>query len=182
MEISKQELWVLSYYRASELAGALLFGRLARRTEDDELRVFLTEHFAQEASHAWVWTETIRNVGGAPLPILDTYQSAYAREIGIPSTMFEVLLLTEVFEQRVFRHFTAHAARKGLHPTVRATLDRMLDEEREHVGWVTRMLEALASESGIDLPAERARYHAIDERIYDEVSGHEAALWEYLES
>jgi hypothetical protein len=44
----------------SELAGALPFGRLARGTTDSELAVFLTEHFGEEARHAWLWTDTLR--------------------------------------------------------------------------------------------------------------------------
>jgi hypothetical protein len=82
------ELWALSYYRASELAGALLFGRLARSTADDELAVFLTEHFAEEARHAWLWTDTIRRLGHVPVRIRETYQSRYARAIGIPASVW----------------------------------------------------------------------------------------------
>ena len=42
MEISENDLWILSYYRESELAGGLVMGRLARETDDDDLRVHLT--------------------------------------------------------------------------------------------------------------------------------------------
>ena len=66
MEISENDLWILSYYRESELAGGLVMGRLARETDDDDLRVHLTEHCAEEAHHAWLWTETILKVGGTP--------------------------------------------------------------------------------------------------------------------
>ncbi len=66
LQITENELWLLSYYRESELAGALLMGRLARQTDDDELRVRFTEHCAEEARHAWAWTETILKVGGTP--------------------------------------------------------------------------------------------------------------------
>ncbi|HET6761423.1 MAG TPA: hypothetical protein VFH13_04945, partial [Gemmatimonadaceae bacterium] len=59
LQITENELWLLSYYRESELAGGLLMGRLARETDDDDLRVRLTEHCAEEAGHAWAWTETI---------------------------------------------------------------------------------------------------------------------------
>src|SRR5258708_27184911 len=77
LEITENELWLLSYYRESELAGALLMGRLARETEDDDLRVRLTEHCAEEARHAWAWTETILKVGGTPRRVSETYQSRY---------------------------------------------------------------------------------------------------------
>src|ERR687889_250668 len=108
LEISENDLWLLSYYRESELAGALLMGRLARETDDDELRVNLTQHCAEEAQHAWLWTETIRKVGGMPRRVSETYQSRYYAALGAPTSMLEVLALTQVFERRVMRHFRAH--------------------------------------------------------------------------
>src|SRR5213080_1696045 len=91
LEITDNELWLLSYYRESELAGALLMGRLAQQTDDDELRVRLTEHCAEEARHAWAWTETILKVGGTPRAVSETYQSRYHAAIGNPSSLIEVL-------------------------------------------------------------------------------------------
>jgi rubrerythrin len=178
--ISESELWVLSYYRASELAGALLFGRLARRTRNDELRVFLTQHFAEEAHHAWLWTETIGRVGKTPLPLTETYQSAYGREIGLPSSMPEVLLLTEVFEGRIRFQFQRHAAMPDVHEVVKQTLLQMLDEEEKHVGWVMQRLEEYAASGEIDLPRLREQYQRIDERIYGEVVQYERRLWDFL--
>ncbi len=178
--ISREELWVLSYYRASELAGALLFGRLARRTGNDELRVFLTRHFADEARHAWLWTDTICRVGEVPLPITETYQSAYAREIGLPSSMPEVLLLTEIFEGRIRFQFTRHSRMTGVHEVVKETLLRMIEEEENHIGWVTERLEAYDAAGEIDLARRRRQYKEIDERIYDEVVQYEQRLWDFL--
>ena len=46
--ISRDELEVLSFYRASELAGSVLFGRLALQTTIDELRGPLTRHCLED--------------------------------------------------------------------------------------------------------------------------------------
>lgn len=174
---SPEEVWVLSYYRASELAGALLFGRLARRTADDELRSFLTRHFAEEAQHAWIWTETIEKIGATPLPIAETYQSQYASRAGLPSSMIEVLLLTETFERRIREHFQLHA-RRTRHPVVRATLERMLAEEEGHLDWIEQRLAAAPAE---EVGALRARYQAVDEAIYATLRERERTLWEFLD-
>ena len=91
MEISENDLWILSYYRESELAGGLVMGRLARETDDDDLRVHLTEHCAEEAHHAWLWTETILKVGGTPKRVAETYQTRYYAEIGTPTSLLEIL-------------------------------------------------------------------------------------------
>lgn len=180
IKLPEQELWVLSYYRASELAGALLFGRLARRVTDPELLLHLTHHFAEEARHAAIWTETIHRCGAAPLQISNTYQSLYGRRIGLPTSMPEVLLLTEIFEERIFGHFSLHAARPDVHPIVRETLTAMLEDEKNHVGWVSERLNRYEKEGVLHLDEARRKWHEIDALIYDEVRQNEATLQEFL--
>jgi hypothetical protein len=133
MVVSIEEIWVLSYYRASELTGALFLGRLARCTTDPELLVLLTEHFAEEAQHAWIWTDTIRRLGHKPIPITDSYQSRYSIEVGMPSSMPEFLALTHIVEKRAYEQFTRHANRADVHPIVKQTLVAMLKDEEQHL-------------------------------------------------
>jgi len=178
--LQDDELWVLSYYRASELAGALLFGRLARSTHDAELGVFLTEHFAEEARHAWLWTDLIRDLGHVPVRITETYQSRYSREIGIPASMAEVLLLTRVFEERIYAHFTLHLQRPQTPEPVRATLETMLDEERGHLQWVGDRLARYESEGMTSLRALGEQYRETDRRIYADAIKCETRLWDFL--
>jgi hypothetical protein len=178
--LPEDELWVLSYYRSSELAGALLFGRLARRTHDAELACQLTKHFAEEARHAWLWTETIRKLGCLPLRTEETYQSRYAQEIGLPASMPELLALTQVFESRIQKHFTLHARRADINPLVLATLRQLLEEEAGHLSWIAKRLSQYRQDEGIDTPALLARYRSIDEKIYSDVMRFEKRLWDYL--
>ena len=180
-QLSQEELWVLSYYRASELAGALLFGKLALRTSDAELAVLLTEHAAEEARHAWLWTETITRLGSLPIPLTETYQSQYSKECGIPATIIEILLLTEVFEQRIFRHFTLHANRPKVHPEVRRTLEIMLEDERGHLAWIRKRLDEAEREGMAQIAELRRRYRETDGRIYAATIRHEARLWDFLQ-
>ena len=167
MEISENDLWILSYYRESELAGSLVMGRLARETDDDDLRVHLTEHCAEEAHHAWLWTETILEVGGTPKRVAETYQARYYAEIGTPTSLLDILALTQVFERRVIRHFRAHLKWPNTHPAVAATLQRMIDDEVGHITWVKDRLDRYASERGEAIVAETMRrYTEVDERVY----------------
>src|SRR5215207_6671209 len=175
MQISENDLWILSYYRESELAGALVMGRLARETDDDELRVNLTEHCAEEAQHAWLWTQTILAVGGTPRRVSETYQSRYYAAVGTPASMLEVLALTQVFEKRVIRHFRAHLRWPNVHPTVAETLRRMIDDEVGHISWVKDRLDRYAAELGEHVVANTMRrYEEIDRRVY-------AGMLEYRE-
>jgi acyl carrier protein len=170
LEISDNELWLLSYYRESELAGALLMGRLARETDDDDLRVRLTEHCAEEARHAWAWTETILKVGGTPRRVSETYQSRYHAAVGNPSTLLEVLALTQIFERRVVRHFRAHLSWQGTHPEVKRTLLQLIEEEAGHIRWVKDRLDAYALANGESAVTEMLeRFKRVDEQVYNEL-------------
>jgi hypothetical protein len=166
-QISDEELWELSYYRASELAGSLLMGRLARRVRDDELRTRLTWHFAEEARHAWRWTEVIRTLGADPVPVTETYQSNYLARVGIPTDEMDLLALTYVFERRVAQHFALHRSLPGVHPLVRNTLASMCTEEGPHLRWIRERLDAEAARGGRDrVESAVRRYEAIDREIY----------------
>ena len=163
--ITDEELWILSYYRASELAGSLLMGRLVRTARDDELRARLTWHFAEEARHAWRWTEVIRLLGADPLPITETYQSNYLSRVGMPHHEIDLLALTYVFERRVARHFTLHRQLEGVHPLIRSTLATMCAEEGPHLRWIKDRLDAEPDRGTVD--QHLARYEAIDRDVYE---------------
>jgi acyl carrier protein/rubrerythrin len=170
LEIDENELWILSYYRASELAGALVMGRLAGLTDDDDLRVNLTEHCAEEAGHAWLWTRTILEVGGKPLKVSETYQTRYYAETGPPTTVIEVLALTQVFERRVMKHFRHHLSRPGTHPAVARTLRQMIADEAGHIGWVKRRLDRCTDQAGGWAVAETLRrFVEVDHKVYAEL-------------
>ena len=166
MTITRQELETLNFYRASELHGGLILGALVRRARDPQLMLDLTRHAAEEVSHAQLWTETILAVGGRPWPTRDTYQARYATVVGTPIALLDVLALTQVFERRVYRHFTAHLRRPGTHPAVKATLARMLEEEKGHLTWVRRWLDAQAETRPEAVREAMRRFVAADALVY----------------
>jgi bacterioferritin (cytochrome b1) len=170
MTPSNSENALLNFYRASELHGGLILGQMVRRTRDPELILNLTRHSAEEVMHAQLWTEAIITIGGRPAPVRDTYQTRYANEVGTPLSMLEILALTQVFERRVYRHFTEHLRRPGVHPVVGATLRRMLEEERGHLYWVKKWLDKQATHRPAEVREVLRRYAAVDETVYAAVS------------
>lgn len=165
--ITSEELYILSYYRASELAGALLFGKLAMHTTLDEVRIPMTQHCCEEAEHAWLWTDAIRRLGHTPLKVTRTYQTEYSTEFGMPQNTMEVFCLTQVFERRTMRHFQRHLALPRVHPVIRETLTKMIGDEVGHIGWIRRELDRYAAAHGSDeIDTLMARLEAIDERVY----------------
>jgi hypothetical protein len=170
MDITPRELDFLNFYRASELHGGLILGQIARRARGSELVLDLTRHSAEEVVHAQLWTETIIAVGGQVRPVRETYQARYARFVGTPMALVDILALTQVFERRVYRHFTEHLHRPTTHPRVRATLARMLEEEKGHLRWVKRWLDEQARVRGSAVTDALARYTAADALVYAEMT------------
>lgn len=166
MQISGLELARLNFYRASELHGGLVLGQLVRRVREPGLMLELTRHSAEEVAHAQLWTETILAVGGTPRPVRDTYQTYYAKAIGAPASVLQVLALTQIFERRVYRHFLDHARMPGTHPAVRATLERMCEEEKHHLSWVKHWLDRESLRDPQRVARAMTQYAAVDDAIY----------------
>ena len=100
MPLHDDELFLLSYYRTSEINGSLFFGRLARTVRSGPIQHDLSKHFADEAQHAWYWTRCIDRLGARPIPMASGYQDQYLEAAGLPVNLMEVLAITLVFEQR----------------------------------------------------------------------------------
>lgn len=177
MTVTNSEIALLNFYRASELHGGLILGQMVRRTRDPGLILSLTRHSAEEVTHAQLWTETIVAVGGRPAPVRDTYQTRYAVAVGTPLTLLEVLALTQVFERRVYRHFTLHLRVPGVHPVIAQTLQRMLEEERGHLSWVKHWLDEQAKDRGQEVRDVMRRYALADRQIYDTLSSEFGLRW-----
>jgi demethoxyubiquinone hydroxylase (CLK1/Coq7/Cat5 family) len=165
--ISEQELYILSFYRASELAGGLLFGKIAFHTDIDELRIPLTRHAAEEVEHGWYWTKTIKDLGLIPIKVTRTYQTEYGKEFGMPTSLLEILCLTQVLEKRVVDHFTIHLNRPNTHPIIAETLQGMLDDESHHLNWIKVRLDKYSEEHGPkEVDTLMKHLHEIDDKVY----------------
>lgn len=163
------ELDRLNFYRASEVHGGLLLGQLVRRVRDPDLILMLTRHAADEFAHARMWTETIMQLGGTPRPVPATYQTRLARLVGAPPSVFQILALSQVFERRVFRHFTQHAGLPGTHPIVRAALERMIEEEKRHLSSLSDWLQVESERRRINVQDMLSRFSLADARVYGEL-------------
>ena len=166
--LDENALWLLSYYRLSEISGALFFGRLSRSLRPSSIQRDMTKHFSEESLHAWYWTDCIVRCGGEPAALGEAYQDQYVNAAGLPVNLMEVLAITHVFEKRVVRQYAAHAKVPGVQPAIASTLHRILQDERWHLEWVRRALADLEPRYGADHIAETiARFEAADREVYD---------------
>ena len=171
MAATDRELWILNFYRNSELHGALLMGRLARTGSDTDVIVQATRHCATEAHHAALLSETIAALGGTIDPRIPTVQEHYSEKGGVPASLVDLLVLSEVLEQRVLATYRAHVAQPEVHPDVRRTLEDILIEmEQEDHGekgsWIERALDRHAPDL---VEAAGRKWRAVDQAVVGEL-------------
>jgi bacterioferritin (cytochrome b1) len=145
MRVTERELWLLNFYRNSELHGAMLMGKLGRSASNDAILLHATQHCATEAHHAALLSEAVVAVGGRLDPTIVPVQQHYSAAGGVPKALVDLLVLSEVLEHRVLTTYQAHVQRSDLDSVVRQTLQRILAEMEEehgaeHAGWIEQAL------------------------------------------
>jgi hypothetical protein len=166
MKLSENDLWLLSFYRSSEINGALFFGRVARIVKGP-LLVDVTHHFSDEANHASYWTHCIDDLGHTPIRENRAYQDQYLNAVGMPANLMEVLAITQVFEKRVIGQYRQHLRFPGTHPLVKQTIERIMLDERWHVQYVKQALSEMSGKYGAELVQQTLqRYTLADQEVY----------------
>ena len=165
--LSENDLWLLSFYRSSEINGALFFGRVARTLRGGPLQADVTHHFADEANHAKYWTRCIEDLGYNAEKLSGAYQDQYLEAVGLPANLMEVMAITQVFEKRVIGQYHRHLRAPDTHPRVRQTIETIMEDERWHVKYVRDALQEMAKKYGQELVDNTlARFTAADEEVY----------------
>jgi len=173
--------YLLSYYRTSEISGSLFFGRLAKMMRPGPVQHDMSKHFADEAQHAWYWTDCCQQLGRAPLKLVDSYQDQYNEAVGVPANLMEVLAITQVFERRVINAYERHRRIPHLHPTIEATIARIMDDEKWHIRWIKGALERMEPDYGKDhIDATIQRYWEADKEVYQKTMKEHEERLEFL--
>ncbi|HEY2515076.1 MAG TPA: ferritin-like domain-containing protein [Polyangiaceae bacterium] len=165
--LRENERWLLSFYRTSEINGALFFGRLARAMRPGPIQADMTQHFADESAHASYWTVCLGDLGTKAIKLDHAYQDDYLEAGGMPANMMEVLAVTLAFERRVIRQYVQHSRVPELAAPVKDTLTRIMSDEKWHIRWVTAALESMEEEYGADtVRSTLQRYVDADKQVY----------------
>ena len=165
--------WRLSWYRQSELEGALLLGRMVRQASDPYLIARLTRHCADEARHAWLWERTLARLDLVAVRIFRSYQSLYLDHAGAPASLEDVLAMTHVFEHRVHHRFAEELRQPGLPEPARRTFSTLLRDEQGHLDWVGKWLGARPGAA-----SALRRYRDADERVYRQLAPYGERVWD----
>ena len=165
------EVLTYSYYRDAELRGSNLIYRLLRILKDDESQLLLSEHLADETRHAWLWTERIKEMGAAPVPITDGYQVRIGKRAGVPRHPVDLLALTVVVEQRALKRYVEHLKRDDVPARTIEVLRSVSKDEGWHIDWVRDKGRQIATEEGTPERFDEAleRYREIDREVWAEL-------------
>ena len=180
--ITDNERWLLSFYRTSEISGSLFFGRLAKSLKPGPIQHDMTRHYADEAMHAWYWTDCLAKLGVEPLELGTAYQDQYLAAAGMPVNIMEILAITQVFERRVINQYAVHGRAEGIDPLVRGTIDRIVEDEKWHIKWIRDALKGMEPEYGKDtIDSTMERFLQADRQVYEKtVREHEERVRELL--
>ena len=179
--LNQDDLWILSFYRTSEISGALFFGRLARSMRPGPVQRDMTKHFSDESLHAWYWTQCIERLGAQPLKLNESYQDQYLAEAGMPVNMMEILAITQVFERRVINQYARHQRVPSIQPEVQETLAKIMEDEKWHIEWIRDALRTMESEYGKEtIETTLKRFSEADQRVYERTVNEHAERVQHL--
>lgn len=179
--LSENERWILSFYRTSEISGALFFGRLARSLKPAQIQRDMTKHFADESMHAWYWTSCLEQLGERPYKLSHSYQDQYLLAAGLPANLMEVLAITQIFERRVVNQYTLHRRVADLQLPVKEALSRIMEDEVWHIEWVAEALKNMEADYGKEyIDSTLERFRAADREVYAKTMAEHAERIEAL--
>ena len=179
--LHQDDQWILSFYRTSEISGALFFGRLARSMRPGPVQRDMTKHFSDGSLHAWYWTECIERLGAQPLKLNESYQDQYLAAAGMPVNLMEVLAITQVFERRVINQYAHHERVPDIQPEVRETLVKIMEDEKWHIKWIRDALRTMEPDYGKEtIETTLKRFTEADRRVYEQTMNEHAERVQHL--
>lgn len=171
MKIDENLHWILSFYRTSEISGALFFGELARSLRPSPIQQDMTRHFADEANHARYWTDCLEKLGTEPLKLPTAYQNQYLAAAGMPANLMEILAITQVFEKRVVAQYTLHTKSPNVPDIVIETIETIMKDEKWHIQWIRDALKGMEAEYGADnIKDTLKRFTSADREVYQKTT------------
>lgn len=166
-DLSKVEVFILNRYAASELAGSILLGKMARKISSakSSLLVSLTRHAMEEARHSYVWYGLIKKLKVPTISIHDDGGEAYFSHINEANNITEFLAFTHVFENRVPFHFGIHA-QWSKNQMVKDVLNKLILEEKPHLTWIREYLKEEISKGNIKVKEDLERFAKLEKELY----------------
>lgn len=166
-DLSKFEIFIINRYAASELAGSILLGKMARKmtNSDPNLLTNLTGHCMEEARHSFVWCELIKKLKIPIFAIHDEEGDAYFSHIGETKDIIDFLAFSHVFEMRVPFHFSMHS-KWTKNQMIRDVLEKLIPEEEPHLAWIRDYLKKEILNGKNDVKKSLDKFAKLEKELY----------------
>lgn len=164
--LSGAEKFILNRYAASELAGSLILGKMARKVSGIELLISLTKHCMEEARHSFVWYELIRKLKISVLAVHDEGGDAYFSHVNETKDILEFLAFIHVFERRVPFHFLMHS-KWTKNQMIRDVLEKLISEEEPHLEWIRNHLKREILNGNNNVKESLDRLAKLEKELYN---------------
>ncbi len=164
-DISKTEIFIINRYAASELAGSIWLGKMARKADDAILIKNLTWHCMEEARHAFVWQNLINRLEIPLMQIHDEDGENYFSQIDKVNNMIEFLAFTHIFEHRVPFHFSMHL-KWTKNEAVKEILEKLIPEETPHLAWIENYLKEEIDKGNNNIKQSLDTFKKLEKEIY----------------
>ncbi len=162
--MTESEIILISRYSAAELAGSILLGKYARSTKKNYLRSQLTWQCYEEAEHAWKWAKILHDQS---LPLLEIHDKneyfSYASEL---KNEIEFLVFAHIYELRADFHLKTHITLPSLDPSFKKTMQRIIEDEDQHLDWIAIYLKKIQKEGNKEVVAYIKKWGKFENKTY----------------
>lgn len=128
------EIKLVRQYAITEIAGGIILGQYALKSDNSFVRSSLTYHAFDEFKHGWLWTEFLGKKGvgveGAK------GRNDYFDFIAAQNDEVNFLAAVHIYELRVPFHFGSHMQISRINPELKEVMGKIRDDERHHLGWI----------------------------------------------
>lgn len=166
--MTNAEYILISQYAASELAGALMLGKFARKTKIPYLRSKYIWHCAEEARHSWMWAELLEGNSEAPAEIHDEQGDQYFTYFKDIENDIDFLAFVHVYEMRVPFHLAINAKMKNVSEPTRKLMYQLIKEEGAHLSWVSDYLKKEHKKGNVRVVEAITKFGEIEEKTYSQ--------------
>ncbi|MGH2506211.1 MAG: ferritin-like domain-containing protein [Rhabdochlamydiaceae bacterium] len=132
------EVKLTRQYAINEIAGGLLLGHFALKSDNPFIRSQLTYHAMDELRHGWLWTEFLdkKGIGVAGAK----GGNDYFNFIGLQTDEIDFLAAVHIYELRVPFHLGTHMEIPEIDPGLKEVMGNIRDDEKFHLSWIREYL------------------------------------------
>ena len=132
------EIKLIRQYAINEIAGGIILGQYALKSDNASVRSRLTYHAFDEFKHGWIWTDFLNKKG---VDVEGTKgRNDYFDFIAAQEDEINFLAAVHVYELRVPFHLGSHMQIRQIDPELKEVVGKIRTDEGYHISWIREHL------------------------------------------